>query len=63
MTTPNYETMTLEELRQYILTHRADQDAFHAYIDRSKESGRMITIDPTDPSWEVSLNRRIQESS
>ena len=60
MTSPNYETMGLDELRQYVLTHREDIQAFHVYVDRSKASGRMITIDPTDPQWEENLDRSIQ---
>lgn len=27
MTTPNYETMSLDELRQYVLAHRAEHIA------------------------------------
>ena len=42
MTSANYETMELGELRQYVLTHRGDIQAFHVYVDRSKASGRMI---------------------
>ncbi len=60
MTSPNYETMELDELRQYMLTYREDIQAFHVYVDRSKASGRMITIDPTDPQWEANLDRSIQ---
>lgn len=60
MTSVNYETMGLDELRQYVLTHREDIQAFHVYVDRSKASGRMITIDPTDPQWEENLDRSIE---
>ncbi|MBW4670742.1 MAG: hypothetical protein KME60_25795 [Cyanomargarita calcarea GSE-NOS-MK-12-04C] len=45
MTTANYDAMNIDELRQYVLNHREDLEAFHLYIDRSKASGRMITID------------------
>lgn len=62
MTTPNDETMPLDELRQYVLAHRSDQEAFHAYSDRSKASGRMITIDPTHPAWKTKLSQRIQRN-
>ena len=60
MTSVNYETMGLDELRQYVLTHREDIKAFHLYVDRSKASGRMITIDPNDPQWEENLDRSIE---
>ncbi len=55
MTSASYETMGLDELRQYVLVHRTNIQAFHVYVDRSKASGRMITIDPTDPQWEEKL--------
>lgn len=44
MTSANYETMGLDELRQYVLTHRENIQAFHVYVDRSKASGRMISL-------------------
>jgi hypothetical protein len=61
MTSINYETMSLDELRQYVLTHREDSKAFHSYIDRSKATGRMIAINPQDPQWEVNLEQRIKQ--
>jgi hypothetical protein len=60
MTSANYETMGLDELRQYVLTHREDIQAFHVYVDRSKGSGRMITIDPSNPQWEENLDLNIK---
>lgn len=62
MTSANYETMNLDELRQYVLTHREDLNAFHVYVDRSKAVGRMITINPDDPDWEDTLEQRIQQA-
>jgi hypothetical protein len=59
MTSASYETMSLDELRQYVLNHRENIQAFHVYIDRSKASGRMISIDPIDPQWENNLDRRM----
>ncbi len=61
MTQINYDAMSLDELRQYVLNHREDNTAFHSYIDRSKATGRMIAIDPSDPQWEANLDRRIQQ--
>jgi hypothetical protein len=63
MTSANYETMGLDELRQYVLTHRENIQAFHVYVDRSKASGRMITIDPTDPQWEENLSQGIESQT
>ena len=63
MTLANYETMGLDELRQYVLTYREDENAFHIYVDRSKASGKMITIDPSDPEWEKNLEQRISQTN
>ena len=57
----DFESMNLDDLRQYILTHRENTQAFHTYIDRSKASGRMITIDPEDPNWEKAVEEKIQQ--
>jgi hypothetical protein len=63
MTTANYDAMSIDELRQYVLTHREDLEAFHLYIARSKASGRMITIDPDNNQWEQDLESQIQQST
>lgn len=63
MTLINYDNMSLDELRRYVLTHREDINAFYAYIDRSKAAGRMITINPDDPDWEKILERKIQQAT
>jgi SOS response regulatory protein OraA/RecX len=34
MTQPNFHEMSREELRAYMLEHRDDEQAFHAYMDR-----------------------------
>ena len=61
MTAVNYNAMNLDELRQYVLTHREDVNAFHAYIAHSKAAGRMISIDLDDSNWEESLVERIRQ--
>ncbi|NWF61586.1 MAG: hypothetical protein HXY43_20630 [Fischerella sp.] len=63
MTTTNYEAMSLDELRQYVLSHREDIVAFQAYIDRSSAAGRMISIDLNDNNWEENLTEQIQQST
>jgi hypothetical protein len=63
MTEANLEAMSLNELRQYVLIHREDLNAFHHYVDRSKASGRMISINPNDPNWEDSLEQKIQQAA
>ncbi len=56
----NYNALSLDELRQYVLTHREDTTAFYAYIDRSKADGRMITVDLEDNHWEEKITPQIQ---
>ena len=63
MTKSDLDAMSLDDLRRYVLTHRADIEAFHLYVDRSKASGRMITIDPDDPNWETALEKRLKQSA
>lgn len=62
MTSVNYDAMDLDELRRYMLKHREDISAFHAYVDRSTAAGRMITIDVGDPDWEAKLDERLRGS-
>ena len=63
MTKVNFDVMNLDELRRYVLAHREDVAAFQVYVDRSKASGRMITINPGDPSWEDTLEQKIQQAN
>lgn len=61
MTSANYDSMSLNDLRKYVLTHREDINAFQVYIDRSKSVGPMITIDPSDPDWEENLDQKMRQ--
>lgn len=61
MTAVNYDAMSLDELRQYMLAHREDIAAFRAYVDRSKAAGRMIGINLSDRRWEENLTNQIQQ--
>ncbi|MGJ5676571.1 MAG: DUF6887 family protein [Nostochopsis sp.] len=63
MTTTNYDAMSLDELRRYVLSHREDIVAFQAYVDRSKAVGRMISIDLNDNNWEETLTDQIGQST
>ena len=44
---PNFETMTREELKAYILTHREDDEALAALINRR---------DPNSPKYSNTLS-------
>lgn len=43
------------------IEHRDDQEAFYAYMDKLRRSGRAIVIDPTDPDSEAKAIAQIQE--
>ena len=60
MNTINYNSLSLEDLRRYVLTHREDTHAFYAYVDRSKAEGKMITIDLDNDDWEEKLIPHLQ---
>ncbi len=38
MNKPNFQAMTKEELRAYVLEHRDDQEAFYAFADKLRET-------------------------
>jgi hypothetical protein len=63
MTQAEFDAMNLDELRRYVLAHREDINAFQVYVDRSKASGRMITINLGDPNWENALEQKIQQAT
>lgn len=46
MTQPNFQLMDQKELRKYVLEHREDQDAFHAYVDKLHLEGHWIEMPP-----------------
>ncbi len=43
---PDYQNMTLQELRQYFLSHRDNDEAFYAYIDKVREKNDRVTYPP-----------------
>jgi hypothetical protein len=57
----HYDTMTLDEVKQYFLQHRDDQQAFYAYMDKLQASGRAIVIDPTNPQSEADAIAQMQQ--
>lgn len=42
---PNFELMTIKDLREYILAHRDDEDAIHAMALRLRNEGKTGTVD------------------
>ncbi|MDZ7963201.1 MAG: hypothetical protein RMY34_36010 [Aulosira sp. DedQUE10] len=42
---PNFEQMTIKDLRKYILAHRDDEDAIHAMAIRLRNQGKTVTVE------------------
>lgn len=59
MNKPDFQSMTLEELRAYVLSHRTDEDAIHEIALRARALGKTIPIDEFD----LELRKRLQQSS
>ncbi|MEG3879639.1 hypothetical protein QT972_19985 [Microcoleus sp. herbarium7] len=55
MSNINYAAMSDRELKQYILTHRDDREAFYAYMDRRHSRPRKVTIKLDDPAWQEKM--------
>jgi uncharacterized short protein YbdD (DUF466 family) len=52
MSHPDFSVMTDEELRAYVLSHRQDQAAFHAYVERMQQRPPIGIIEPEEWSEE-----------
>jgi hypothetical protein len=59
MSSVNYAAMTDEQLKRYLLDHRDDQDAFHAYIDRRHAQNRPVIAHLDDPDFEAKLQAAV----
>ena len=46
MNKPNFATMSQKELHDYFMTHRDDQEAFYAYIDKLHREGNWVEMPP-----------------
>jgi hypothetical protein len=42
---PDFQSMSIEELRKYVLEHREDDTAFYELSDRIKQHGKPLNID------------------
>lgn len=60
MSQKNFAQMSDQELKRYFLTHREDQEAFHAYLDRRRTRPRGMAIAPDDPDWNQKIEAAIQ---
>ncbi len=48
MSQPEFQTMSQKELQKYMLSHRDDQEAFYAYIDKLHQEGNWVEMPPVD---------------
>ncbi|MEB3310507.1 MAG: hypothetical protein VKJ02_09755 [Snowella sp.] len=46
MNQPDFQSMTQKELQRYVLSHREDQAAFYAYIDKLNTEADWIEMPP-----------------
>jgi Ni/Co efflux regulator RcnB len=56
----DYATMSLDEAKAYFLTHREDNEAFYAYMDKLHSSNRAIVIESDDPAWQEKVACQVQ---
>lgn len=54
----NYQVMSDNELREYVIHHPDDKEAFYTYIDRTREQNPNAVPMPVEQA-EVELRNRI----
>jgi hypothetical protein len=60
MSQVNYTTMTDEQLKRYLLDHRDDREAFHAYLDRRHAQDRPVIAHIDDPDFDTKLQSAVR---
>ncbi|NEQ12477.1 hypothetical protein [Moorena sp. SIO2C4] len=43
---PNFATMSDQDLKKYVLSHREDDEAFYAYLDKVRERKDRVVYPP-----------------
>lgn len=43
---PNFSEMSLKELRNYVIQHPDEDEAFYTFVDRSKAEGNWVKMPP-----------------
>ncbi len=46
MNQPDFQAMSQKELQRYVLSHREDQAAFYAYVDKLNAEANWIEMPP-----------------
>ncbi|MEM9541594.1 MAG: hypothetical protein AAGA60_19125 [Cyanobacteria bacterium P01_E01_bin.42] len=59
--TPNFQAMTRKELRNYLLEHRDNSQAFYAYMDRLENASVLAIHSPSDSEPLSEVIARVQQ--
>lgn len=46
MSQPNFQSMSIKELHTYVLAHRENIEAFHAYVDKLHAQATWVEMPP-----------------
>jgi hypothetical protein len=57
----DFASMSDQELKHYLVEHRDDQAAFHAYMDRRQARSNKAAIELDDPNWQERVVSLIQD--
>jgi hypothetical protein len=57
----NYAEMTDLELKQYFLSHRDEEEAFQAYLERYRSQPRAVITKVGDPDFDRKIQAAIQQ--
>jgi hypothetical protein len=53
MNRPNFQQMNQKELHAYVMTHREDQEAFYAYVDKLHAEATWIEMPPVQTAEDL----------
>ena len=57
----DYTVMSYQELRRYFLSHREDQAALQAYLERRRERPRSVITKVDDPAFDTKIQIAIRQ--
>jgi hypothetical protein len=57
----DYTAMSDRELKQYFLTHRQEEEAFQAFLERSRSQPREVITKVGDPDFDSKLQAAIHQ--
>jgi GAF domain-containing protein len=58
---PNFKTMTSQELKSYVLSHREDDEAFYAYVDKVNERKDRVVYPPLNSLEDLEKYPEVRE--